>query len=293
MNRSLRGLWIFVLIVCAGCKGVGFRDTDDARHHASAQIAREVLTQVQEAITAFHNVNHRYPLSNEDHLYDSIHLYFKEALDPAQLYRNDGGKGFYIAIGSRANKLIYRYPPTVGSMEYTLYWVGPNSVDEQGEGDDLVAWDTSGASTNFQRRKLVDLRGDNHPVELMVVESGSNVFRDSVRLMIKAGDSILFTERWPLDAYVVRRPELTDDERKRIVHEELSRLLDPSEFVPTDSLTQQDWRIWADLKPKSPEAAEIMKENLPMFNFYTGAGGSEGIVWSPTRKMFIKVWKSV
>jgi hypothetical protein len=292
MNRTLPVL-IALLLLSFGCKGVGFRDTEDARHHVSVQIAREVLVQVQDAITSFHTINHRYPLTNEVHLYDSIHSYFKDALDPAQLYRNDGGKGFYIAIGSRANKLVYRYPPTVGSMEYTLYWVGPNSVDEEGEGDDLVAWDTSGSNSHFQRRKLVDLRGDNHPVELNVVESGSNIFRDSVKLQIKIGDSILYSERWPLNAYIVRRPELTDDERKRIVREELSRLLNPSEFVQTDSLVQQDWRQWADLKPKSPEAAEIMKRNLLMFNFYKGAAGSEGIVWSPTRKMFIKVWKSV
>jgi hypothetical protein len=53
MNRTLPVL-IALLLLSFGCKGVGFRDTEDARHHVSVQIAREVLVQVQDAITSFH-----------------------------------------------------------------------------------------------------------------------------------------------------------------------------------------------------------------------------------------------
>ena len=78
----------------------------------------------------------------------------------------------------------------------------------------------------------------------------------------------------------------------RIVRDELQRFFNTSEFVRTDSLMQQDWLKWSDLKPQSPEALEISRKNLMMFNYYSGAGGSRGIVWSPVRKKIIRVWKS-
>jgi len=292
MNMTRTILVTFAVLALASCKGVGFRDTDDARHHASAQIAREVLTQVSDALAQFHAANHRYPATTEVHLYDSIHAYFKEQIDPAQLYRNDGGKGFYIAIGSRSNRIVYRYPPTIGPLEYTLYWVGANSIDEEGEGDDLVAWDTTAAPGRVLRRRQIDLRGDHQSLEVGFIETGSNLYRDSVKLYISSGDSVLYSDRWPLSAYVIKRPELSDAERKRIVREELSRLMEQSSFVQTDSLLQQDWKTWADLKPKSAETQDIIKRNELMFNYYKGERGSLGIVWSPMRRSFVQVWKS-
>jgi hypothetical protein len=284
---------VIAILPIYGCKEAGFRNMDDTRHHASTQIAREVLSQIQEGLKLYHDEHRSYPTTNETHLYDSIHNYLKEPMDPAQLYHNDGGtKGFYIAIGGRNNRVIYRYPPTVGPTDYTLYWSGPNGVDEEGEGDDLPSWDTSLAG-RFERRKLVDLRADGSPpVEMLLVKTGSDLFKDSVRFTLRDKDSTLFRDVWPLRDYFKLRPDLTERDRARTVREELQRFFNTSEFVHTDSLLQQDWLKWADLKPQSPEALEISHKNLTMFNYYTGAGGSRGIVWSPVRKRIIRVWKS-
>jgi hypothetical protein len=292
MNRLLLLILYASAMLIAGCKGVGFRESDDARQHPSTEVAHEVLQQIQDALRAFHDSQHRYPATNEAHLYDSIRNYMKDQIDPEKLYRNDGGKGFYIAVGGRNNRIVYRFPPTVGPADYTLYWVGPNGVDELGEGDDLPSWDTAGAGSQFEKRKSVDLRGDNHPLDIEVAETGTNLFKDSVLLLIQSGDTVLYRDRWPLTAYFIKRPELTEVERGRIVREEVERLLKPSEFVPTDSLLDHDWQKWADLDPKSFEASEIVKSRRPMFNYYTGTNGSLGIVWSTARKKFIVVWRS-
>src|SRR5437016_5707809 len=130
-----------IAVLCSGCRDVGFREIDvSARSRASVQTARDVMVQLQQGLHAYYEVKHHYPETNEAHLYDSIRNYMSGQLDPLDLYRNDNGKGYFIAIGARSERIVYRYPPTIGVGDYTLYWIGPNGVDEEGEGDDIDAW---------------------------------------------------------------------------------------------------------------------------------------------------------
>jgi len=280
-------------ILFAGCRDIGFRELDvSARNRASAQTAREVMGQVQQGLRAYYEAKHHYPETNEAHLYDSVRNFIASQIDPLTLYRNDNGKGYFLAVGSRSERIVYRYPPTIGVGDYTLYWIGPNGVDEEGEGDDIDAWQGQDTTKHFERQRLADLEGSHEPGKLVVIRTGPDIYRDSVRFEIVRHDSVRYHDTWPLSAYFKSRPELTDGDRHRIVREELDRLLSPAAFVHTDSLPYHDWAQWVDVKPKSPEMAEIVHAGELMFNYYAGDRGSRGIAWLPSKKKFVIVWKS-
>src|SRR5581483_3342151 len=208
------------------------------------------------------------------------------------LFRNDNGKGYFIAIGTRAEKIVYRYPPTIGIGDYTLYWVGPNGVDEEGEGDDIDAWQAADTARHFERQRTADMQNQNDPDRLRLIRTGPDIYRDSLIFEITRRDTIRYRDAWPLSVYFKSRPELTDDERHEIVRTELNRFFLPSAFVHTDSLAYQDWSHWQDVQPKSSAMVELMRSGELMFNYYVGDRGSKGIAWLPSKKGFVIVWKS-
>jgi hypothetical protein len=289
-------IFIFVLVFggLSGCKDVGFRELDvSAKSRASVQTAREVMAQLQQGLRAFYDAKHRYPETTEAYLYDSIRNYMPAQIDPIDLYRNDNGKGYFIAVGARSERVIYRYPPSVGAGDYTLYWVGPNGVDEEGEGDDVDAWQTSADTVRrFERQRTADLQEDRNPDRLRLIRTGADIYRDSVRFEIVRGDTIFYSDSWPISSYFRDRPELSDAERKQLVRIELDRFLTPGAFVHTDSLLYHNWPHWGDFPANSPEMAEIVHSGEAMFNYYAGIGGSKGIAWLKSRRRFVVVWKS-
>src|SRR5579871_2021387 len=116
-NNSMRSkpfsislVLISVGLFVAGCRDVGFREIDvAAKNRASVQTARDVMSDLQKALRVYFQQKHHYPATTEAHLYDSIHNDINPPLDPIHLYRNDNGKGYFISIGSRSNRIIYRY----------------------------------------------------------------------------------------------------------------------------------------------------------------------------------------
>ncbi|HZK76478.1 MAG TPA: hypothetical protein VFD13_06175 [Candidatus Kapabacteria bacterium] len=288
-------IFIFVLVFggLSGCRDVGFHEIDvSAKKRASVQTARDVMAQIQQGLHNYYLVKHHYPSTTEAYLYDSIRNYILTEIDPIDLYRNDNGKGYFIAIGARSERIIYRYPPTIGLGDYTLYWVGPNGVDEEGEGDDVDAWQPSDTVHRYVRQREADLQNDHDPDRLRLISTGSNIYLDSVRLEVTRHDSMRYSNSWPISAYFKDRPELTDDERKQIVRSELDRFLTPGAFVHTDSLLVQGLDHWLVLKPKSPELTEIIQSGEIMFNYYAGDRGSQGIAWLKSKKKFVVVWKN-
>ena len=281
-----------MLILSSGCRDVGFREIEmTEKSRASVQTARDVMAELQRGLRLFNEERHRYPATTEAHLYDSIRNFIPQ-IDPVHLYRNDNGKGYFIAVGGRADRIIYRYPPTVGIGDYTLYWVGPNGIDEEGEGDDIDAWEAVDTQRHYERQRMADLQNDRNPDRLLLIRTGHDLFRDSVKFEVVHHDSVLYQDTWPLSAYFRERPELTDADRQRIVRTELDRFLTPGAFVHTDSLLQQDWSKWGDVKPKSPEMSEIIRAEELMFNYYAGDRGSKGIAWLASKRKFVIVWKS-
>jgi hypothetical protein len=292
-------LLLFGGVAIQGCRDVGFHEIDvSAKKRASVQMAREVMAQVQQGLHNFYEAKHHYPATTEAYLYDSIRNYVSAEIDPIDLYRNDNSKGYFIAVGARSERIIYRYPPTIGLGDYTLYWVGPNGVDEEGEGDDVDAWQPMDTVHRIARQREADLQNDNVPDRLRLLSTGSDIYLDSVRFEVTsmtdhAGrDTLRYSESWPISAYFKNRPELTDDERKQIVRSELDRFLTPGAFVHTDSLLVQGLGHWLILKPNSPELAEIIQSGELMFNYYAGDRGSQGIAWLKSKKKFVVVWKN-
>lgn len=295
----MRSPFLFAIILifgafAAGCRDIGFRQIDvSARSRQSVQTAREVMTQIQQGIHNFYEAKHHYPETNEAYLYDSIRVFIPSQIDPIDLYRNDNGKGYFIAVGSRSERIIYRYPPTIGVGDYTLYWIGPNGVDEEGEGDDVDAWQSpADTARHFERQRRADMQNDNDPDQLRLIRTGPDIYRDSIIFEVTRNDTIRYRDGWPLSAYFKERPQLTDDERKQIIRTELDRFFQPGAFVHTDSLAHQDWSHWVGIQPKSSAMAELMHTGGLMFNYYTGADGSKGIAWVPSMKKFVEVWKS-
>ncbi len=284
---------LFLSMTLTACQDTGFRDLDTrSRSEASESTAREVLAQVQTAIKLFYQEKHHYPMTSEVRLYDSIHNYFANPLDPTHLYRNNGVPGYFIAIGNRASQLIYRYPATVGSGDYTLYWVGPNGVDEEGEGDDVDAWEAALGKRPFERRRTVDLIGYGTPVVVSIVKTGIDLYKDSIALKIKRNDTLLYADSWPINSYFAARPDISEADRKRLLHFELERFLNPSEFVTADSILNHAWGTWGEYSPNAEDASELLPRDAIVFNYYSGVLGTKGIAWSPARKRFITVWKT-
>ena len=280
-------------IAMSGCKDVGFRQIDvSAKSRASVQTARDVMAQIQQGLHFYYESKHRYPETTEAYLYDSIRNYIPNQVDPIDLYRNDNGKGYFIAVGARSEKIVYRYPPTIGIGDYTLYWVGPNGVDEEGEGDDVDAWQPADTARHFERQRRFDLQNDGMPDQMRLIRTGPDINRDSVIFEIKRYDTICYREEWSLAEYFKDRPELSGDERKRLVRTELDRFFSSGSFVRTDSLMYQPWPHWDELQPSSPEMPSLTRSGETMFNFYEGARGSKGIVWLPSEKKFVVVWNS-
>lgn len=299
LHRSVRSILSFSSVVTFGallglssCKDVGFRELPEAEYGASHGEARELMSRVRAGLEAYKERSGDYPVISEEFLYDSIRNLLDKPLESEYLYRNDG-RGYYLAVGGRTSRLVYHYPATIGSAEYTLYWVGANGVDEKGEGDDLPGWSTvDGAPSAFERRRTVDFRGDGTTFVLTLRKSGNDMYNDSALFTIREDDSVHYIDAWPINQYFALRPEMTDEERKRMVHDEMESFLDLNQFIHTDSILMHDWVEWADLDPKSLEAQEIVKANGLMFNYYRGIGGSRGLAWSPIRKKIITVWQS-
>ncbi|MDP4198842.1 MAG: hypothetical protein Q8922_02610 [Bacteroidota bacterium] len=284
---------LLLAVAVSSCRDIGFHELDvSAKSRASAQMARDVMSDLQHGLHVFYEQKHHFPATTEAHLYDSIRNDMSPALDPIHLYRNDNGKGYFIAVGSRAGRIVYRYPPTIGAGDYTLYWVGPNGVDEEGEGDDVDAWQGVDTARHFERQRLADLEADHDPERLLLVRTGPDLFRDSVRFTILRHDTVFYQDAWPLTAYFQLRPELTDEVRRRMVRAELDQFLAPGAFVHTDSLENRGWSKWAEVNPKSAELAELQNADELMFNYYAGDRGSKGIAWLKSKKKFVVVWKN-
>jgi len=287
-------IFLFAAVSVYGCKDVGFRQLDvSAKSRASVQTAREVMAQVQQGLRAFYDAKHRFPETTEAYLYDSIRNYISSQIDPIHLYRNDNGKGYFLSVGTRSGRIIYRYPPTVGAGDYTLYWVGQNGVDEEGEGDDVDSWQLATDTVRkFERQRTADLQNDRDPDRLRLIRTGADIYRDSVKFQIVRHDSVFYSDTWSLSAYFKDRPELTDAERKQLVRTELDRFLMPGAFVHTDSLLYRNWAHWVVVAPNSPEMVEIIHSGEPMFNYYAGNRSSKGIAWLKSKRKFVVIWKS-
>src|ERR1017187_10129757 len=172
---------LLATLAMSGCKDVGFREIDvSAKSRASVQTARDVMAQIQQGLHFYYESKHRYPETTEAYLYDSIRNYIPNQIDPIDLYRNDNGNGYFIAVGARSERIIYRYPPTIGIGDYTLYWVGPNGVDEEGEGDDVDAWQPQDTARHFERQRRFDLQNDGMSDQMHVIRTGPDITRDSV-----------------------------------------------------------------------------------------------------------------
>ena len=285
---------VLTVLALAGCRDVGFKQLPEADQGGSRDEAWDLIQQLRQGLTAYKERNGQYPTISEEYLYDSIRTVMDRTVDPEYLYRNDKGRGYFIGIGGRSSRIVYHYPGTIGPGDYTLYWVGPNGVDEAGEGDDLPAWTPADTSVpvRFERKRILDMIGDGTRHNLRLIATGNDLYNDSVTFTISEFDSILYRERWPLFAYFDYRPELTDADRRAIVRTELGKFFDQTQFVRTDSIFEHTWKPWLTVDPKSVEGAEIAKMNGLLFNYYAGSRGSKGLVWSPVRKKYIELWKS-
>ncbi|MEI8133867.1 MAG: hypothetical protein WCH46_02170 [bacterium] len=286
MNTYLRLLFSPLLLLgIVGCEGSGFRKIEGANEKATVASGQEALQQIELALTKYKEVNGTYPRITETTLYDTLRNYFVIALDPNHLYRNEKDQSNYIAVGGRKNKIIYRYPPTLGSGEYTLYWTGLNAIDEEGRGDDIFS--SKGKAPKQLARKLtIPFKGDSSKVEFSLSASGSDLSKDSVKFIIKVGSSTLFSDWWMLGSYVDARPELSEPEKQETINMEFDRFLHQIHFTPADSLLRST--RYASLGGLFDRTLlrELAKKNLSIFTYYGGSKGVRAIYWNPKeRKM--------
>ena len=266
-----------------GCEGTGFRKIEGANEKATVQSAQEALQQVELALEKYKETNRSYPRINETSLYDTLRKYFVVPIDANHIYRNEKDQTNYIAIGGRKNKVIYRYPATLGSGDYTLYWVGINAIDEEGRGDDLFA--THGKSPKQLSHKLItNFRGDSIKSEFSLSATGSDVTKDSVKFQVRAGGVLTYSDWWPLGSYITNRPELTESERQETIDVEFNRFLQPVHFIYADSLIKD--KKLSDISQRMSDRLlkDLAKKHLQVFTYYGGSGGVHAIYWDPRER---------
>lgn len=276
-------IFLFALAQFIGCEGTGFRKIEGANEKATVQSAQEALQQVELALGKYKETNHTYPRVTEASLYDTLRKYFVIPIDANHIYRNERDQTNYIAVGGRKNKIIYRYPATLGPGEYTLYWVGINAIDEEGRGDDLFA--SRGKMPKQLSRKLVtNFRGDSLRTEFSLSATGGDVAKDSVKFQIRIGSVLIYSDWWPLGSYISGRPELTETERQETIDMEFDRFLHPVHFVDADSLVKD--RKLAEISQRIGDRAlkDLAKKHLQIFTYYAGSNGVRAINWDPRER---------
>lgn len=270
---------IIIGLAIAGCEGTGFRKIEGANEKATVQSAQEVLQQIELALDKYNEVNRTYPRVTEATLYDTLKNYFVIPIDPNHIYRNETDQSNYIAVGGRKNKIIYRYPATLGSGEYTLYWVGLNAIDEEGRGDDIFA--AKGKLPKQLSRKLITIfRSDSIKTEFSLSATGSDFSKDSVKFQIKSGSVLLYSDWWQLGSYIAGRPELTDAERQENINMEFDRFLHQVHFIPADSLLKSAKYITFTGLFDKATLHDMAQRNLQIFSYYAGSKGVRTIYWN-------------
>lgn len=283
---------IIVLLILAttlviSCKRTGFRHMEGASEKATLESANETLQQIEVALERYHEVNHRYPAATELSIYDSLRDYFLIPIDANNLYRNENDQATYIAVGARKNKIVYHYPATLGSGAYTLYWIGLNAIDEEGRGDDIFATPTS-TQKQLSRHVFVRFRPDSASVEFVLSAIGVDAHKDQAVFMVRSGKTVLYKDDWPMSAYTRNRPDLSEREQQEVLNAEFDRFLRPTHFHPADSLAQNPASSLT-RRIDSHDFADLSKEHLPIFTYYSADDGAKGVYWSVRLKKVIEI----
>ncbi|MBS1902352.1 MAG: hypothetical protein JSS75_01450 [Bacteroidetes bacterium] len=287
-TRSIiRYALLATLPLLAACKGIGFRHMEGASEKATVQSANETLQQIEVALERYHEVNHRYPQATDLSLYDSLRDYFLIPVDAANLYRNENDQATYVAVGGRKNKIIYHYPATLGSGEYTLYWIGLNAVDEEGRGDDIFATPTS-AQKQLSRRVFVDFRNDSAKVEFVLSATGGDARKDEAVFVIRSGKTTIYEDRWAMSAYTRNRPDLSERERQEVMNAEFDRFLRPTHFNSVDSLAKNPGSLLT-RRIDSKDFSDLAKAKLPVFTYYSAGEGAKAVYWSVKAKKVVVI----
>lgn len=274
---------LFVLLLFIGCEGTGFRKIEGANEKATVQSAQETLQQIELALGRYKEINRYYPRMTEAALYDTLKNYFVIPIDPNHIYRNETDQTVYIAIGGRKNKIIYRYPPTLGSGDYTLYWIGINGIDEQGRGDDIFS-SRGKVAKQLSHKLMTNFRGDSLKSEFSLSATGSDFTKDSVKFQIRIGSTLLYYDWWSLGSYVAGRPELSEAERQETVNMEFDRFLHPIHFISVDSILKDRKLSVIAHQLDENVLRDLAKKNLQVFNYYAGSKGARAIYWNPKER---------
>jgi hypothetical protein len=247
------------------------------------QSAQEALRVTELALESYYDKNGAYPKSTEVFLYDTLQNYYVIPLDPAHLYRNEKEQTNYIAIGSRKNKIIYRCPATIGAGPYTLYWIGVNGIDEEGQGDDILMHAKSAKRGELIRRTVRAFKGKNSTVEFMLKVTGLDPERDNVTFTLKDGEATIYKDEWKLRSWVDGRYDLTDADKQHIFTDEIERFFKGSHFMPVDSVASSPdlYRQFTSSQPSL--LRDLAKKELEVFTYDNGRA-SVSILYDTKRK---------
>jgi hypothetical protein len=259
---------------------------EDAGIKATSQSAVEALEATAQALDNYKQRIGYYPRVTETNLFDTIKNYYLTTIDPSHIYRNEKEQTNYLAIGSRKNKIIYRNPATIGTGQYSLYWIGANGIDEEGQGDDIVYNSQMETPRHITRRTMRHFHGKGSNLEFTFSVTGVDADRDSAQLVISDANKILYKEMWKVGEWCKDRPELSDADERDFILSEIDRFLKPSHFIPYDSLAPRSniKRIVNELIGVSVDNAHL---DIEVFLYRSGSVTSV-LVWDSKRKRIVK-----
>jgi hypothetical protein len=151
-------------------------------------------------------------------------------------------------------------------------------------------------SKQVATQRQLDLTNDGKPEVLRLSgKLAKNIDDTKLTFTIKSGKKTLFEDSWMAGGYFDSLDHLTDSVKKVRLRRYVTVFLANENFVVIDSAEFADLfnRVSvADIKPGSPEAISLFKEDRVMFSVFHSRDYWYGLIWDPKQKKFVRAWRN-
>jgi hypothetical protein len=185
-----------------------------------------------------------------------------------------------------------RVPAT--ALQDSLHVVALNA-DSLWKADSIYLYKEAHSKQVATMREL-DLNGDGKP-ETLRLEGVVKPHVDDIELhfTIRSGKKTLYKESWKASGYFDPHDSLSDNLKIRRLRHSVSTFFANENFSVADSSTIAAMLKDAspmDVQPGSAEILEIEKASPVIFNVFRSRDFFYGLVWLPSKKRFVRLWRN-
>jgi len=151
-------------------------------------------------------------------------------------------------------------------------------------------------SKQVATQRELDVTNDGKPEVLRLSgKLAKNIDDTKLTFTIKSGKKTLFEDSWMAAGYFDSLDHLSDSVKKVRLRRYVTVFLANENFVVIDSAEFADLfsRVSvADIKPGSPEALSLFREDRVMFSVFHSRDYWYGLIWDPKQKKFVRAWRN-